>query len=55
VDAKTSKANSIKESGAAKVQELIHKSEEIRKEVHFNRFLSQPMCVCFSYENELAV
>lgn len=32
VDALTSKANSIKESGAAKVQELIHKSEEIVKE-----------------------
>jgi hypothetical protein len=40
VDAITSKANSVKESGAAKVQGLIQKSEEIVKEVNLNRFPS---------------
>lgn len=40
MDAITSKANSVKESGAAKVQGLIQKSEEIVKEVNLNRFPS---------------
>lgn len=46
MDAINSRANSVKESGAAKVQELIKKSEEVVKEVHFLRFPSQ--CVCLS-------
>ena len=36
VDGITLKINSVKESGAAKQQELISKGEEIMKEVHFH-------------------
>ncbi|KAB1207031.1 hypothetical protein CJ030_MR7G011352 [Morella rubra] len=40
VEAVVVEAISIKESGAAEVQEFIHKSEEIVKEVHFDGFPS---------------
>ena len=55
MDAKTSKADSIKESGAAKVQALIQKSEEIVKEVNLNGFPSWTyMYMVVSYEIEIS-